>query len=52
MSRNCNMNVSAHISSKGHMILPHGIVNFSTGSLGVFKHSIQLVDFSQFLKCY
>ena len=30
--------------------LPHGIANFS--SLGVFKRSIQLVDFSEFLKCY
>ena len=30
--------------------LPHGIVNLS--SLGVFKRSIQLVDFSEFLKCY
>ena len=30
--------------------LPRGIVNFS--SLGVFKRSIQLVDFSEFLKCY
>ena len=30
--------------------LPHGIVNFS--SLGVFKRSIQLVDFAEFLKCY
>ena len=30
--------------------LPRGTVNFS--SLGVFKRSIQLVDFSEFLKCY
>ena len=30
--------------------LPHDIVNFS--SLCVFKRSIQLVDSSEFLKCY